>query len=98
MCLVVYPKNHHFADQSADSGWKEQTVDYIPNLHSAGIYIGTRYGEFSRQEERLHYAVFFQLLMKSSPGDAEPSGSFALVAACRFEGLQDGYLFHFLQG
>jgi hypothetical protein len=30
MCLVVYPKNHHFADQSADSGWKEQTVDYIP--------------------------------------------------------------------
>ena len=68
------------------------------NLHSAGIYIGTRYGKFSRQEERLHYAVFFQLLMKSSPGDAEPSGSFALVAACRFERLQDGYLFHFLQG
>jgi|GEM_PF-2782423 len=68
------------------------------NSHSAGIYIGTRYGEFSKQEERLHHAVFFQLLMKSSPGDAESSRSFALVAACRFEGLQDGYLFHFLQG
>jgi hypothetical protein len=28
--VSVNRKNHHFADQSADSGWKEQTVDYIP--------------------------------------------------------------------
>ncbi len=93
----VNARSHHwFEVGSLKKRGELQTTSL--NLHSPGIYIGTRYGKFSRQEERLHYAVFFQLLMKSSPGDAEPSGSFALVAACRFEGLQDGYLFHFLQG
>ncbi len=50
-----------------------------PNLDSAGIVFATI--GCQPLEGRLHYAIFFQFLVKGAPGDAESPRGLTLVAA-----------------